>query len=369
MTVPVPPAGEHAAYDKTFDPYAVSRRPRGLLIAVVVGMALAAVLALIPLPYAILRPGPAINTLGKDSGGTPLIEVTGAKTYPAAGALDFTTVSVQGGPGRRVNVWDLVGAAISPSEDIYDEDAFFPKGITEKEVKDENTAEMASSQEMAVAVALRSIGQKVTPRYRIGDFAPEAPSAKVLKTGDILLAIDKVDITSLSVLRERVRAHQPGDKVTLRIERDGKPSEVTVTTMDAGSQAALGVILATTYNFPYQVTIHAGDVGGPSAGLMFTLAVNDVLTPGDLTGGKRIAGTGTIDDSGQVGPIGGIRQKVVGAKKAGATIFLTPADNCAELKGRTPEGIRAIRVATFAEALAEVKALSSGATGSLPTCN
>ena len=139
-------------------------------------MALAAVLALIPLPYAILRPGPAINTLGKDSGGTPLIEVTGAKTYPAAGALDFTTVSVQGGPGRRVNVWDLVGAAISPSEDIYDEDAFFPKGITEKEVKDENTAEMASSQEMAVAVALRG-------RSAIAASSPKISPGRTISSG------------------------------------------------------------------------------------------------------------------------------------------------------------------------------------------
>lgn len=129
----------------------------------------------------------------------------------------------------------------------------------------------------------------------------------------------------------------------------------------------LGVRLQAAYDFPFEVTIHAGDVGGPSAGTMFALAIRDVLTPGAMTGGKQIAGTGTIDDAGHVGPIGGIRQKVVGANEAGARYFLTPADNCAELKGEVPDEITPVRIATFDDAVKAVEMIAAE-RGPLPQC-
>ncbi len=350
------------------DPLRPSRRSRTLLAAAFIGMALAAILALIPLPYAVLRPGPAINTLGRGDDGKPLVEVTGAPSYPARGALDFTTVSVQGGPGARVNVWDLIGAWLSPSDDIYDEAAFFPTGVTEQEVKDENTAEMAGSQEAAVAVALRSLGKTVTERYAVASVADSAPAHAVLKPGDRILAVDGTTITALADIRRLVQTHRAGDAITLTIERAGARSDVTTRTMDRGGRVALGIVLTTDYDFPFTVRINAGDVGGPSAGLMFSLAVRDVLTTGDLTGGRRIAGTGTIDDSGTVGPIGGIRQKVVGAKASGAQFFLAPAQNCPDLTGHTPDGLRVVRVETFTDALADVQAIAAGKADGLPTC-
>ena len=350
------------------DPYRPSRRSRTLLAAAFLGMALAAILALIPLPYAVLRPGPAINTLGTGEDGKPLVEVSGAPSYPAKGALDFTTVSVQGGPGARVSVWDLLGAWLSPHDDVYDEEAFFPKGVTKDEVKDENTAEMTGSREAAVAVALRSLGKTVTERYAVAQVADTAPARSVLKSGDRILAVDGTTISALADIRRLVQAHSAGNEITLTIERAGARRDVTTRTTDVGGRVALGIVLTTDYDFPFAVTINAGDVGGPSAGLMFTLAVRDVLTTGDLTGGKRIAGTGTIDDSGAVGPIGGIRQKVVGAKSSGADYFLAPAQNCADLSGRTPDGIRVVRVQAFTDALGAVEAIAAGRTDSLPTC-
>ena len=111
--------------------------------------------------------------------------------------------------------------------------------------------------------------------------------------------------------------------------------------------------------FPFPVSIDSGDIGGPSAGLMWALGLYELMTPGDLTGGRTIAGTGTIDLRGHVGPIGGIRDKVVAAQHAGASIFLAPADDMAELDGVDTGAMRVISVATFADAL---QALRPGGT-------
>lgn len=130
----------------------------------------------------------------------------------------------------------------------------------------------------------------------------------------------------------------------------------------------IGVFLSIDYELPVKVTINAGGVGGPSAGLMFGLAIHDVLTPGAATGGQVIAGTGTLDPDGVVGPIGGIRQKMVGARDDGAQWFLAPADNCAEVAGSVPDGLRVVKVGTYAEGVSALKAIGTGTGDSLATC-
>ena len=137
---------------------------------------------------------------------------------------------------------------------------------------------------------------------------------------------------------------------------------------DTRGVATIGVVMSGRYQLPIPVTIHAGAVGGPSAGLMFSLGIYDVLTDGNLTGGASIAGTGTIADYGAVGPIGGIRQKVVGAREAGAAWFLTPADNCADLKGHVPAGLHLVKVATFSDAKQAVESIAAGSTDTLSSC-
>lgn len=340
---------------------------RRLLWSTFVGLTLAAVIALIPLPYAILRPGPATNTLGSSSEGKPLVDIEGETTYPTTGALDFTTVRVAGGPGRRVNAWDLLGAWLDPNDEIFPEERLFPTGSTSEEVEQRNSAEMTGSQHEAAAVALRSLGMTVGQRYVVSSITAGVPAADVLKSGDVITAIDGTAVDSLSKIQELVRGHTAGDTVRVAITREGTAQTVTAKTTEASGRTVLGVLLQVDYDFPFQITIHAGDVGGPSAGTMFALAIRDVLTPGAMTGGKRIAGTGTIDDAGAVGPIGGVRQKIVGAKEAGATYFLTPADNCAELAGAVPEGITAVKIATFDQAVSAVEAIASDGRG-LTTC-
>ena len=165
-----------------------------------------------------------------------------------------------------------------------------------------------------------------------------------------------------------VRAQKAGSAVPIVVKRKGAEQSLSVPTRDNQGATIIGVLLGRDYDLPVDVTIAAGGVGGPSAGTMFTLAVYDVLTPGDLTAGKRIAGTGTMEPDESVGPIGGIRQKLHGARDGGADYFLAPADNCSEVVGNIPEGLTVVRIATFDDALGAVKAIAAGKADSLPTC-
>jgi PDZ domain-containing protein len=349
------------------DPYRLSRRSTISLVAVFLLIALGALSTMVGLPYVVMKPGPITNTLGKLA-GQQLITVSGARTYPTQGALDFTTVRVSGGPGFRVTVWDLLGAAINPSEDIVNEELYFPKGVTDKQVEEESTAEMIDSQQEAIAVALKALGQKVVEHVVIGQVAQDAPSAALLKAGDEVVSVDGTAVTDSDGVRAAISAHKPGESVALGLVRDGKPITVTARTRDAEGRATVGVFLGIRFQFPFDVKINAGDVGGPSAGTMFSLAVYDTLTPGPLTGGQQIAGTGTINSAGQVGPIGGIQQKLVGAHDGGAKWFLAPAENCDEVVGHVPDGLRVVRIATFDEARAAVEAIADKRASSLPTC-
>jgi PDZ domain-containing protein len=345
----------------------LGRRAGGSLVALFLLIALAALSTMVGLPYIVLKPGPVTNTLGTLD-GRQLITVSGAKTYPTDGALDFTTVRVAGGPGSRITIWDLLQAGLSPSEEVEPEEVYFPQGVTSEQVEEESAAEMVDSQQEAVAVALEALGEKVTQRVVIARVADDAPSKDLLEAGDVIASVDGTPVTDSNAIRTAVGAHQPGEKVRLGLVRDGRPVQVEAATRQADGRATVGVFLGLTFEFPYDVKIDAGDVGGPSAGTMFALAVYDTLTPGALTGGQEIAGTGTIDSAGRVGPIGGIRQKLVGARDGGATWFLAPADNCSEVVGHVPDGLRVVRVGTFAEARGAVEAIADRRADRLPTC-
>jgi PDZ domain-containing protein len=155
--------------------------------------------------------------------------------------------------------------------------------------------------------------------------------------------------------------------VTLTIDRKGATKTLTLDTKDINGQPVVGVSLGSpTYVFPFKVTINLANVGGPSAGMMFALAIIDKLTPDALTGGRFIAGTGEIEPTGQVQPIGGIQQKMAGARAAGATIFLTPASNCVNTVGAVPAGMRLVKVSTLAGAVSALQAIKNGQP--VPSC-
>lgn len=354
-------------FDGPGDPYRMGRRSTASLVTVFLLIALGAVSTMVGLPYVVMKPGPITNTLGKLD-GTQLITVAGAQSYPTEGALDFTTVRIVGGPGVRVTVWDLLEAAVRPSEDVVDEELYFPKGVTDKQVEEESTAEMVDSQQEAIAVALRAAGRTVTQRLVIAQVAKDSPSASVLKAGDEIVAVDGTRVATSEDIRTAIGKTPAGGTVTLRLRRGESETDVSAKTRESDGRTTIGVFLGVRFDFPIDVKINAGDVGGPSAGTMFALGVYDTITPGALTGGQQIAGTGTIDYTGKVGPIGGIRQKLIGARDGGARWFLAPADNCDEVTGHVPDGLQVVRIATFDDARKAVEAIGAKRADSLPTC-
>ncbi len=348
--------------------HAVRRRGAwGLAVGTFFGLVVAAGLVLVPLPYAIMSPGPITDTLG-DIDGQKIIDVPSAESYPTSGSLFFTTVSLRGGPGSPVNIYDLIGARLSGESEILDEASVFPEGVTQQQVEDDNAAEMADSQSVATAVALRALGQEVAPEIYLSSVLDDGASAGLLAPGDVLVKVNDVPATDADAVRAAVVAEPPGTALPIVIQREGTEQTVSVTSRDVEGRAVIGVIMGTRYDLPVDVSIHAGAVGGPSAGTMFALGIYDVLTPGELTGGESIAGTGTISDSGAVGAIGGIREKLVGARNGGARWFLAPADNCNEVVDHVPDGLQVIRVATFDDALAAVEAIGEHDTAALPSC-
>lgn len=352
------------------DPRPVHRPGRlaaGMLTATFLLVVLAAGLTFVGLPYVVLSPGPATNVLG-ELDGKPVLSVQGAQTYPTEGALDFTTVSFDGGPGRKVTVYDLLDAWLSDSVETAPERFYFPDDVSEEDVEAENTEMMNESQVVAAATALKALGRTVTTTVSIADVPKGGPSDGVLLKGDSVLSVDGEATTDTAAVRAAVQTHRPGDEVSLRVRREGAEKTLTVRAGDSEGRAVIGVLLRTDYDLPIDVTLNTGQVGGPSAGLMFSLAIYDSLTPGALTGGKRIAGTGTIEDDGTVGPISGIRQKMVGAREAGARFFLSPAEDCADAEGHVPDGLTLLRVTTFDEARTAVEGIATGDTAGLPTC-
>ncbi len=353
-----------------------SQRPRGeriatriLLVAVIVFI-VALVGTFIKMPYAIERPGPVTNTIdgADDEGG--LITVDGARTYPTKGELYFTTVRVLGGPERHVTVWEYLFAKIDPSARVVPEEQVFGDR-TPKEVEEANEAMMVGSQHTAVAVGMRSTGLEVPAQTSVGQVAKGKPAAGKLKVEDVIVSVDGKKISGVAEVADAIADRDPGERVEIGYLRDGERGSVTLTTTDLGQgKAGIGVVLQPTYDYPFEVKIDAGDVGGPSAGMMFALAVRDELTPGAMTGGKSIAGTGTISDDEKVGAIGGIAQKMIGAEEGGAKWFLAPEANCDEVVGNVPDGLTVVPVSTFDEAVSAVEAISHDpVTATLPSCS
>jgi Lon-like protease len=353
-------------------PADLTLRPQNrlLLIAGFTTLLLAAIATLLPVPYALLKPGPTINTLG-ESEGKKLIVISDRKTYPTEGHLDLTTVSLFGGPGHRINLWQAVQGWADSSISVLPKDVLFPPGQSEEESQEQTEQEMVSSQESATAAALETLGISVPSTLTVAGIDERSPASKTLRDQDVLLTIGGSEIDGMADLRSRLETVKAGGGVRLTVRRNGAVRAVDVTTMASpvDGHTMLGIYLDQEFRFPFNVKIQIDDVGGPSAGTMFALGIIDMLTPGALTGGRRIAGTGTMDADGVVGPIGGIQQKLVGARRAGADWFLAPADNCSEVVGHVPDGLRVVKVATLKQAWQALERIGADRdVGSLATC-
>jgi PDZ domain-containing protein len=225
---------------------------------------------------------------------------------------------------------------------------------------------MTSSQQTATAAALTELHIPYSTEVVVVQPDKGFPAYGVLKAGDVINSVDGQKVTGQGSLTKLIVAHPAGSTLTLGITRAGQNLQVQVGTRQSGGHPVMGVEIQEHYKFPFPITISVGDIGGPSAGMMFALGIIDKLTRLNLTGGKFIAGTGEITASGQVQPIGGIQQKMVGARNAGATVFLTPASNCADTKGAVPAGLRLVKVSTLTQAVDYLEDLRAGQP--VPSC-
>jgi PDZ domain-containing protein len=343
----------------------MSRRSLTLAIAGLATVVAIAVAVLLPVPYVILGPGPTLNTLGESS-GQPLIKISGHPTYKTTGNLNLVTVSYQGGPGSDMSIFQALRAWVDPSEAVVPETELFPPGQSAQQTQAQDTEEMTGSQQTATAAALTQLHIPYQTVVSVVSTVPGYPASTVLKAGDVIEAVDGKAVDGQTSLSSMITAHPVGTVLTLKVLRAGKTLMIPVTSKASSGSAVIGVEAQEEYKFPFTVSISVGDIGGPSAGMMFALGIIDKLTPDNLTGGKFIAGTGEITASGQVQPIGGIQQKMVGARSAGATIFLTPAGNCSDTVGAVPAGLRLVKVSTLSQAMSDLEAIKAGKP--VPSC-
>ena len=346
----------------------MSPRVATLAVAGLLVVVLAAVAALLPVPYVALSPGPTANTLGA-VGGTDLIRIEGRRTFATDGHLDLTTVSVLGGPRQRMDIVTALSGWLDDDVAIVPEEQVYPDDETAEEAERQSAVEMTESQENATTAALRQLGIPVTTRVLVDELSDGSPARGRLEPGDVVLEVDGQPAAGGARLRALITAHEPGEQVRVAVRRDGKRVEASIKTSAAeDGRAIVGILTKDEADYPFTVEISLRDVGGPSAGLMFALGIVDKLTPGALTGGSYVAGTGTIDDAGQVGAIGGIPQKMDGAREVGATVFLVPEGNCAEAVDTAPDGLRLVKVDSLEHAVTALDAMRAGRQDDLPVC-
>ena len=347
----------------------MSRRALTLLIAGIGVLACLVVVFALPVPYVALIPGPTYNTLGPLN-GKQVVQISGHRTYQAAGHLNMVTVSYIGGPDSNppFNIFAALQAWLSPHEAVVPQQELFPPGKTQQQVVKQDSEQMASSQQTAQAAALCQLGIKFRTIDTILSVikGQGLPAQGRLHRGDVITAVDGKPVTCRSTSSSMIGARPAGSLVVLTIQRDGHTRTVRLRTANYQGRPVVGVQIVESYQFPFKVKINIGNIGGPSAGMMFALAIIDKLTPANLTGGTFIAGTGEITSAGSVQPIGGIQQKMAAARAAGATVFLAPAGNCADTHGAVPRGLRVVRVGTLRGAIAALKALKAGQP--VPSC-
>lgn len=340
-----------------------SSKPVKTTIAGTLALLLVGLILFLPTNFVVRTPGPVLNTLGEYN-DKELITISGEKSYQSDSILDMTTVYVQGGGQNRVSTPVILEALFNPNKDIVPEETMIPRGVTSEERGQANDSMMVSSQELSIAAAMNELGHEYKTWLEVADFSTDT-NKDSLKPGDRLLAFEGKPVTSLEELKTQL--DDRGDKTsTMTVQRSsGKDStkklDVKVSTAPgAEGTRQLGVFLSTSFDFPIDVEFGVEEVGGPSAGTMFALAIIDRLTEGSLAGDHHIAGTGEITADGEVGAIGGIAQKMVAAKADGATVFLAPADNCSDVAGRVPKGLNVVKIATLHEARQALEQIAQG---------
>ena len=306
------------------------------------------VAALVRLPYDTVAPGRTYLV-------NDVIAVRGHETFPPQGQVLYATVSVR----ERVSALQALIGWLDPTTDVIPEQKV--RGdIPPDQYRQLNVEAMSDSKTAAEILALSRIGYtELGIGAQVESIAPDSPAAAVLKDKDLIVAIDGQTVRNTTDAVNQIRGHQPGETLQLRVRRDGAaPIDVTADLARAeDGRALLGVRLSTKVELPFEITIDSGEVVGPSAGLSYGLLLLDVLTPGELTGGVKVAATGELSASGAVGPIGGVAQKVTTVKRAGAKVFIVPKENEAEAVKHAGSGLRIVGVENFDQALTALGSL------------
>lgn len=338
------------------------------LVSAVMFVALAAGIAFVPVPFVTWSPGSTYDVLG-ETGESRAVSLTGAKTFPTDGKLLMTTVSVTK-VDSRMSLSRAVMSYFQPDRDVLPRDAIYPPGKSSDEVKASDIAMMDTSKHDAVVAALRAANIPVTEMPMVEGVVAAGPSNGQLEPGDLIERVDAQAVHSQEDVRGMVRDRQVGDTVTFDVLRDGRPVKATVTSISSAQDRrvpAVGITLATGYRYAPTVSYHIDrSVVGPSAGLAFALAIYDQLTPGSLVAGRTVAVTGEIRPTGEVTSVGGVREKIAGAKNAGASVFLVPETNCSEVPDEP--AVKVVKVANMADAIESLTKLAESEEAKVPVC-
>jgi PDZ domain-containing protein len=345
----------------------MSQRLIAACIAAPLVLILGGIALVVPLPYASYSPGPTYDILGKDADEAEVIQVDGHDAYYDDGQIRFTTV-VASSYGQKLSLGEALSRWLDPDKAILPYDVVHPPDTTQADEKAEGAVQMTTSQDVAKAVALTELGYEVPTAVQVAMVDEKGPAKDKLLVRDVFKEVDGEPVTDADQIVEAVRKHDDGSLVEFRIVREQRELTVRLKPEEIDGKPRVGVTLGLGYEFPFAINLRVDPtVGGPSAGLMFSLAIYDTLTPGSLTGGATVAGTGELAGDGKVGPIGGIEQKIAGAQAAGAKLFFVPKDNCSDVKGLDPD-LRLVKATTMHEARLALETWVDDPDAALPTC-
>jgi Lon-like protease len=360
----------------------MQRRVATLGVSSAILVVLLVVAYFIHVPYVILGPGPLTDTLGPVPKGdvasgqptdTQVINISGAPVQPTSGHLYLTTVSISPYSctedptfGETLHAWWAKDETVEPKQ------VECPPGQTSAAVQQQAEQEMSTSQINAVYAAMNELGYKPTgTRVTISTVDPSEPAAKVLQRNDQILSVNGKAVTTQTQVVNAVRNVSAGSDLTMVVDRGGTNLTLSVPTYKGtGNQTMVGVGLASAPTYrgvSVSIGIDPDQIGGPSAGTALALGIIDKLTPGGLTGGRTIAGTGTISRAGKIGPIGGIQQKIAAAAHIHASVFFAPSSECSDAKAVAPKSMTLIRGETLSEVVAALKVIKAGSSN-FPHC-
>lgn len=344
----------------------LTARARALIASAASLIVLTVVAVSLPVPYVKLAPGPAFDVIG-DKDGVPVLVITGEQTYPTTGALYMTTVLESGGPRGGLTFVEALASWLNPDDAVLPRELVYPDDVSGEDVRSRQAVLFNSAESDAIAAAMGFLGRDVTSEVIVTSVVVDSPADGVIEPDDRVRTVDGVAIETPAQLRDAIRAQPVGTTFAIAIDRlvDTDRAQMTVEVTSAANpdtdgQPYIGVSVGTRVDPGFDIDFTLQNIGGPSAGLMFSLGLVDKLSPQDLAQGRQIAGTGTIDPEGAVGPIGGIRQKLAGARSAGAELFVMPEQHCDEVEGHVPDGLTVAAVGSLDDAVQAIRDWTSG---------